>query len=258
MKRLENKVAVITGGASGIGREACALFVNEGAKVVCADRDLARAQAVAKEINESGGICLETEVDVADELSVQAMVAKAKSEFGQINVLFNCAGVFPDDDGGVLDTSTETWDFVQSVNLKGLWLSTKATIPVMLESGGGSIVNVASFVAIVGAATAQVAYTASKGGVLALSREMAVEYARKNIRVNALCPGPIETPLLAELLKDESRRQRRLVHIPIGRFGRADEIAKAALFLASDDSSFMTGASLVVDGGITAAYVTPE
>jgi NAD(P)-dependent dehydrogenase (short-subunit alcohol dehydrogenase family) len=173
-------------------------------------------------------------------------------------VLYNNAGIFPGDDGGVLDTPESTWERVMEINLKGVWLGCKAGIPAMLQSGGGSIVNVASFVAIMGAATAQIAYTASKGGVLSMTREMAVEYGRQGIRANALCPGPIATPLLEELLSDPARRARRMVHIPMGRLGQAEELAKAALFLASDDSSFMTGAQLVVDGGITAAYVTPE
>jgi NAD(P)-dependent dehydrogenase (short-subunit alcohol dehydrogenase family) len=175
-----------------------------------------------------------------------------------LHVLYNNAGVFPPDDGGALDTPETTWDRVMEINLKGVWLGCRAGIPAMLASGGGSIINVASFVAFVGAATAQIAYTSSKGGVLSMTREIAVEYGRQGIRANALCPGPIETPLLAELLSDPARRARRLVHIPLGRLGQAEELAKAALFLASDDSSFMTGASLLVDGGITAAYVTPE
>jgi len=173
-------------------------------------------------------------------------------------VLYNNAGIFPADDGGATETPEATWDRVMDVNLKGVWFGCRFGIPAMLESGGGSIVNVASFVALMGAATAQIAYTSSKGGVLAMTREIAVEYARRGIRANALCPGPIDTPLLAELLSDPARRERRLVHIPMGRLGRPEELAKAALFLASDDSSFMTGAALVVDGGITAAYVTPE
>ena len=178
--------------------------------------------------------------------------------FGGLHVLYNNAGIFPADDGGALDTPEATWERVMEINLKGVWLGCKAGIPAMLASGGGSIVNVASFVAIMGAATAQIAYTASKGGVLSMTREIAVEYARQGIRANSLCPGPIETPLLEELLSDPERRARRMVHIPMGRLGRAEELAQAALFLASDESSFMTGASLVVDGGITAAYVTPE
>jgi NAD(P)-dependent dehydrogenase (short-subunit alcohol dehydrogenase family) len=186
------------------------------------------------------------------------MVRATMDAYGALHVLYNNAGVFPADDGGVLDTPESTWERVMDVNLKGVWLGCKAGLPAMLESGGGAIVNVASFVALVGAATAQIAYTASKGGVLAMTRELAVEYARQGIRANALCPGPIETPLLQELLSDPARRARRMVHIPMGRLGRAEELAKAALFLASDDASFMTGAALVVDGGITAAYVTPE
>ena len=197
-------------------------------------------------------------VDVSDEDQVGSMVSTAVATYGGLHVLFNNAGVFPDDDGGVLDTPPETWQRVMEVNLKGVWLGCRAAVPAMLASGGGSIVNVASFVALMGAATAQIAYTASKGGVLAMTREVAVEYARRGIRANSICPGPIETPLLSELLADPAQRQRRLVHIPIGRLGRPDEIARAALFLASDESSFMTGSALVVDGGITAAYVTPE
>ena len=186
------------------------------------------------------------------------MVRVATDTFGALHILYNNAGIFPADDGGVLDTPESTWERVMAVNLKGVWLGCKAGIPALLASGGGSIVNVASFVALMGAATAQIAYTSSKGGVLAMTREIAVEYARQGIRANALCPGPIQTPLLEELLSDPARRARRMVHIPMGRLGQAQELAKAALFLASDDSSFMTGASLVVDGGITAAYVTPE
>jgi NAD(P)-dependent dehydrogenase (short-subunit alcohol dehydrogenase family) len=186
------------------------------------------------------------------------MATLALERFGGLHVLYNNAGVFPANDGSVTDTDEDTWDLVMRINLKGVYLGCRYGIPAMLESGGGSIVNVASFVALMGAATPQIAYTASKGGVLAMTREIAVEFARRGIRANALCPGPIETPLLAELLADPARRERRLVHIPLGRFGRADEIANAALFLASDESSFITGSTFVVDGGITAAYVTPE
>jgi NAD(P)-dependent dehydrogenase (short-subunit alcohol dehydrogenase family) len=258
MPRLDGKVALITGAGSGIGKVAAERFAAEGASVMVADIGGADAERVAADIAGSGGTAHAVAVDVSDEAQVDSMVAAAVKTFGGLHVLLNNAGIFPEDDGGVRDTPPATWEKVMDVNLKGVWFGCRAAIPAMLESGGGSIVNVASFVALMGAATAQVAYTASKGGVLALTREVAVEYARRGIRVNALCPGPIETPLLAELLADRARRARRLVHIPIGRFGRPEEIAAAALFLASDESSFMTGSALVVDGGITAAYVTPE
>ncbi len=258
MGRLDGKVAVITGAGSGIGRVAAALFAAEGAQVVVADVVGDQAEAAVADIESAGGTATAVTVDVSDEVEVGAMIDHAVRAYGGVHVLFNNAGIFPDDDGGILDTPPETWQKVMEVNLKGVWLGCRAAVPAMLDSGGGSIVNVASFVALVGAATAQMAYTASKGGVLAMTRELAVEYARRGIRANSICPGPIETPLLAELLSDPERRQRRLVHIPIGRFGRPEEIAKAALFLASDDASFVTGSALVVDGGITAAYVTPE
>lgn len=256
--RLEGKVAVVTGAGGGIGKCAAELFAAEGAHVVVADVVAGAAEKVAGSIVESGGSAVAFPVDVSDSVQVEGMADVAVSTFGGLHVIFNNAGIFPADDGGVTATPESTWERVMDVNLKGVWLGSKAAIPHMEASGGGSIVNVASFVALVGAATAQIAYTASKGGVLAMTREIAVEYARRGIRANAICPGPIETPLLAELLADPARRQRRLVHIPMGRFGRAEEIAKAALFLASDESSFMTGSALVVDGGITAAYVTPE
>ncbi len=256
--RLAGKVAVITGAGSGIGKVAAELFAAEGAAVVCADVAASAVEVVAATITAAGGRAVAAATDVTDEAQVAAMVAAAVDNFGGLHAIFNSAGIFPADDGGLLDTPLATWDTVMAVNLKGLWLCCRAAVPAMLDSGGGSVVNVASFVALMGAATAQVAYTASKGGVLAFTRELAVEYGRQGIRANSICPGPIDTPLLAELMSDPARRQRRLVHIPMGRLGRPEEIARAALFLASDESSFVTGSSLVVDGGITAAYVTPE
>jgi len=256
--RLEDKVALITGAGSGIGREAALLFAREGASVVVAEvADDAGRKTVA-DIEEAGGRAHFVHADVSRGDDVRAMVEEAEKTYGRLNVLFNNAGVFPDADGSVLDTEEDTWDFVLRVNLKGIFLGCKYGIPALLRAGGGSIVNTASFVALMGAATPQIAYTASKGGVLALTREVAIEFARKGIRVNALCPGPVDTPLLQELFRDPERRARRLVHIPMGRLARADEVAKAALFLASDESSYINGAAFTVDGGITAAYTTPE
>jgi NAD(P)-dependent dehydrogenase (short-subunit alcohol dehydrogenase family) len=256
--RLDGKVALITGAGSGMGREASVLFAREGARVVACDLVAEAGEATVDAVRDAGGEATFVRADVSQWDDCVAMVQCATDTYGALHVLYNNAGVFPADDGGVLDTPESTWERVMEVNLKGVWLGCRAGVPAMLASGGGSIVNVASFVALVGAATAQIAYTASKGGVLALTRELAVEYARQDIRANALCPGPIQTPLLEELLSDPERRARRMVHIPMGRLGTAAELAKAALFLASDDASFMTGAALVVDGGITAAYVTPE
>ena len=258
MGRLDGRVAIITGGANGMGRAASVLFACEGAQVVVADIDEAGAHETLRAVKTAGGDGMVVRVDVADAGEQQALVAAATDRFRGLHIFYNNAGILPADDGGVLDTSEATWQRVMDVNLKGVWLGCRAAVPAMLASGGGSIINVASFVAFMGAATAQIAYTSSKGGVLAMTREIAVEYARQGIRANALCPGPIDTPLLAELLADPVRRQRRLVHIPMGRLGRAEELASAALFLASDDSAFMTGSALIVDGGITAAYVTPE
>ena len=256
--RLANKVALITGGGSGIGKASCLLFAREGAKVVAVDLKLETAQATVDEITAAGGEARAFAADVSKAKDCEAMVAFAEKELGALHVMFNNAGVFHPDDESVTTTSEEIWDMVINVNLKGVFLGCKYGIPAMLRAGGGSIINTASFVAIMGAAVPQIAYTASKGGVLALTREIAVEFARKNIRANSLCPGPVETPLLAELLADPARRNRRLVHIPPGRFARAEEMANAALFLASDESSFVNGTSFLVDGGITAAYITPE
>ncbi|HZJ27385.1 MAG TPA: glucose 1-dehydrogenase [Acidimicrobiia bacterium] len=258
MDRLGGKTALITGAGKGMGRVAAELFASHGARVVVADLVAEDGEAAVAAIRGAGGEAVFVHTDVSRADQAETMVRAAVDTFGGLHVLYNNAGIFPADDGGTTETTEPTWDAVMDVNLKGVWLGCKYAIPAMIDSGGGSIVNVASFVALVGAATSQIAYTASKGGVLSMTREIAVEYARQGIRANALCPGPIETPMLAELMSDPERRQRRLVHIPMGRLGHAEEIAKAALFLASDDASFMTGASLVVDGGITAAYVTPE
>jgi len=258
MARLDGKVALITGAGNGMGRVASVLFAQEGARIVVADWSEAGGAETVAAVEAAGGEAAFVKVDVARAEQVEAMVAVAMDRFGSLDVLYNNAGIFPADDGGVTETPEPTWDRVMEVNLKGVWLGCKYGVPAMLASGGGSIVNVASFVALMGAATAQIAYTASKGGVLAMTREIAVEYGRRGIRANSLCPGPIATPMLEELMSDPARKQRRLVHIPMGRLGQAEELAKAALFLASDESSFMTGAQLVVDGGITAAYVTPE
>ena len=253
--RLEGKVALITGGGSGMGKVAAALFVGEGAKVVLTDVADGAGEASAAEIGEDA---LFVHADVSREADAKAMVEAAVSRFGRLDVLYNNAGVMLPADGSVDTTDEAIWDTTLAVNVKGVAFGCKYGIPAMIANGGGSIINVASFVAWLGAATSQTAYTASKGAVLAMTREIAVEYARKGIRCNALCPGPIETPLLMQLLSDEAKKQRRFVHIPMGRLRQAEELAKAALFLASDDSSYMTGASLIVDGGITAAYVTPE
>jgi NAD(P)-dependent dehydrogenase (short-subunit alcohol dehydrogenase family) len=253
--RLDGKVALITGGGSGMGKVAAELFASEGAKVVLTDVNDDAGHATAAGIGKNA---LYVHADVSRDDDAKAMVEATVERFGRLDVLYNNAGIMPLDDGSIVDADGAIWDTVLAVNVKGVAFGCKHGIPAMLANGGGSIINVASFVAWLGAATSQTAYTASKGAVLAMTREIAVEYARKGIRCNALCPGPIETPLLLALLSDEAKRQRRFVHIPMGRLGQAEELAKAAMFLASDDSSYMTGASLIVDGGITAAYVTPE
>lgn len=256
--RLENKVALITGAGSGIGRESALLFAREGAAVVVADVDEAGGNATVAAVNDAGGQAIFVRADVSKAADCDAMVAAAEARFGKLNVLFNNAGIMHSADDNAITTEEAIWDLTMNINLKGVFLGCKYGIPALRRAGGGSIINVASFVALLGAATPQLAYTASKGGVLAMSRELAVIHAREGIRVNALCPGPLRTELLMKFLNTEDKRQRRLVHIPIGRFGEAREIAQSALFLASDESSFVTGATFTVDGGITAAYVTPE
>ncbi len=256
--RLEGKVALITGAGSGIGRESALLFAREGAKIVVADVNDAAGEAVVGEIASAGGQAVYVHADVSQAADAEGMVRAAEESFGALHVLFNNAGIMHGDDDNAITTEEQVWDLTMNINLKGVFLGCKYGIPALRRTGGGSIINVASFVAILGAATPQIAYTASKGGVLAMSRELAVIHARENIRVNSLCPGPLRTELLMKFLDTEAKKQRRLVHIPIGRFGEAREIASAALFLASDESSYVTGASFVVDGGITAAYVTPE
>jgi NAD(P)-dependent dehydrogenase (short-subunit alcohol dehydrogenase family) len=251
-------VALITGAGSGIGREASRLFAREGASVVAVDLDADAAGETVALVGAGGGRALAVTADVAVAADCEAMVAAAEDAFGRLDVLFNNAGVMLAGDDDALTTDESTWDATLDVNAKGVFLGCRYGIPALRRAGGGAIVNTASFVAKVGAATPQVAYTASKGAVLALTRELAVVHAREGIRVNALCPGPLRTELLMRFLDTEAKRRRRLVHIPMGRFGEAAEIARAALFLVSDDASFMTGAELVVDGGLTAAYVTPE
>jgi NAD(P)-dependent dehydrogenase (short-subunit alcohol dehydrogenase family) len=255
MGRLDGKVAVITGAAGGIGREAAVLFSQEGASVCVAD-----VSAEAGE--EAAAACREAffqQVDVTDPASVDSMYAAAAERYGGVDVLYNNAGIMPADDASVLETEPAAWDRVLDVNAKGVYLCCRHGIPRLLERGGGSVINVASFVALVGAATSQIAYTASKGAVLSLTRELAVEFARQGVRVNALCPGPVETPLLMRLFEDDpAAYERRRVHLPMGRLAKAREIALGALFLASDESSYVNGSTFLVDGGLTAAYVTPE
>ncbi|HTE75090.1 MAG TPA: 3-oxoacyl-ACP reductase [Actinomycetes bacterium] len=251
--RLQDRTAIITGGASGIGLATARRFADEGARVVVVDMDDDKGGAAAEEVGGTYVHC-----DVTDAGQVEEMVARAVETYGGVDVAFNNAGISPPDDDSILDTSLDAWRRVQEVNLTSVYLCCKAVIPHMRERGRGSIVNTASFVAVMGAATSQISYTASKGGVLAMSRELGVQFAREGIRVNALCPGPVDTPLLRELFaSDPERAARRMVHIPMGRFADATEIANAVLFLASDESSFVTASTFLVDGGISGAYVTP-
>lgn len=251
--RLQGKVAVVTGGCSGIGLATVRRFAQEGAKVVVGDLDDARGPEIAAEI---GGLYVHC--DVTDAAQVEALFAAAAATYGRVDVAFNNAGISPPEDDSILTTDLDAWKRVQEVNLTSVYLCCKAALPYMLEQGSGSIINTASFVAVMGAATSQISYTASKGGVLSMSRELGVQFARQGVRVNALCPGPVNTPLLKELFaKDPERAARRLVHVPVGRFAEPEELANAVLFLASDESSFITASQFLVDGGISGAYVTP-
>jgi NAD(P)-dependent dehydrogenase (short-subunit alcohol dehydrogenase family) len=254
MGRLDGKVCVITGAGGGMGREAAILFSAEGASVCAADVNLEAAEETAAQARGA----FAHQVDVADEASVEAMLGATAERYGGIDVLYNNAGISPNDDGSVLETSVEAWDRVQAVNTKGVFLCCKHGIPYLQRRGGGSVINVASFVAIVGAATSQISYTASKGAVLSMTRELAVQFAREHIRVNALCPGPVETPLLLSIFGDDpAALERRRAHWPTGRLAKPREVVNGALFLASDESSYVTGSTFLVDGGLTAAYVTP-
>ena len=257
MERLQGRVCVVTGGGSGIGLATVQRFVAEGAKVVIGDIDDERGNAL---VDELGGeqVALYQHVDVTDKEQVDALFRAAKDAFGSVDIAFNNAGISPPEDDSILDTDLDAWRRVQEVNLTSVYLCCKAALPYMIEQRRGSIINTASFVAVMGAATSQISYSASKGGVLSMSRELGVQFAREGVRVNALCPGPVNTPLLRELFaKDEERAARRLVHVPMGRFGEPEEMANAVLFLASDESSFITASTFLVDGGISGAYVTP-
>jgi NAD(P)-dependent dehydrogenase (short-subunit alcohol dehydrogenase family) len=255
VSRLDDKVVVITGSASGIGREAALLFSDEGAKLCVADVVEEQGEQTAAECRDA----FFQKVDVSNAESVQEMYRATAERYGGIDVLYNNAGIMPAEDASILETDTDAWERVQDVNTKGVYLCCKYGIPYLLDRGGGSVINVASFVALMGAATSQISYTASKGAVLAMSRELSVEFARSGVRVNALCPGPVETPLLMRLFEETpGALERRLVHLPMGRLAQAREIAYGALFLASDESSYVNGATFLVDGGLTAAYVTPE
>jgi NAD(P)-dependent dehydrogenase (short-subunit alcohol dehydrogenase family) len=256
--RLADKVALITGAGSGIGRESARLFAAEGAAIVVVDIEDTGGQETVREVTAAHGRALYVHADVATAEDCARMITSAEKAFGKLNVLFNNAGIMHSQDDDAVMTDEAVWDVTMNVNAKGVFLGCKYGIPALRRAGGGAIINTASFVALMGAATPQIAYTASKGAVLALTRELAIVHARENIRINALCPGPLRTDLLMKVLDTDQKKQRRLVHIPMGRFGAAKEIAAAALFLASDESSFVTGTEFLVDGGITAAYVTPE
>ncbi len=256
--RLENKVALITGGGSGIGYQAALLFAKEGASIVVVDINDKGGKQTVKEIMEQSGQAVYVDADVTQASDCEMMIQTAESTYGKLDILFNNAGISHANDDDAINTTEEVWDLTMAVNVKGVFLGCKYGIPALRRAGGGSIINTASFVAVLGAATPQLAYTASKGAVLSMTRELATIHARENIRVNALCPGPLRTELLMKYLDTEAKKQRRLVHIPMGRFGEAEEIANATLFLASDESSFVTGTTFLVDGGITASYVTPE
>ena len=256
--RLKNKIALITGGGAGIGKETCLLFAKEGAKVMVVDLNKEAGRSTMNEIKKAGGEAAFFKADVSNASHCQRMIEFAEKNYGGLHILFNNAGIMHNDDGNAESTEEAIWDLTMNVNVKGVFFGCKYGIPLIRKSGGGSIINTASFVAHLGGATPQLAYTSSKGAVLAMSRELAIIHARENIRVNALSPGPLRTELLMKFLNTEAKKQRRLVHVPMGRFGEAKEMAYAALYLGSDESSFTTGTEFLVDGGITAAYVTPE
>ncbi|TVR20710.1 MAG: glucose 1-dehydrogenase [Anaerolineaceae bacterium] len=256
--RLEGKVALITGGGSGIGYHTALLFAQEGAKVAVVDVNESAGKQTVQEIEAQGGAAVYIHADVSKASDCERMIQTTEATFGALHILFNNAGISHADDDDAINTGEDVWDLTMQVNVKGVFLGCKYGIPAIRRAGGGSIINTASFVASLGAATPQLAYTASKGAVLSMTRELATIHAREGIRVNALCPGPLRTELLMKYLNTDEKKQRRLVHIPMGRFGEAQEIAYAVLYLASDESSFVTGTNFLVDGGITAAYVTPE